>query len=158
MDTELEKIHMISNIKRLYTDSITDKDKELMMDYINNLSEKELNAFKEIYHNLTYNIYKKCNITHNSIKLTLKLYNDTGEKTFPYINVIASKGWSVGNGTFAFSLYLLNNEYYKKEIYSGYRVKYCINKKLKIDIQNVFGSINDIEITLTDNEEVKENV
>jgi hypothetical protein len=125
-DIELEKIHMVSNIKRLYTDSVTDKDKELMIDYINNLSEKELEVFKGVYHDVKYTRNKN-NITHNSIRLTLRLYKDLEIKTFPHIRKIACKGWSIGNGTFAFSMCLLEEE--NKHVYSYATVNLLLAKK-----------------------------
>ena len=155
-DLELFKIYLKIDIQRLYTDSVTNKDHELIDNYIDTLSKEESEIFRQLYHDCKYN-RKKCNITHNSIKLTLKLYNDTGEKTFPFINKIACKGWSIGEGTFSFSLYLLNNEF-SKEIFSWHRVSDCLLKRYKINTQPVYGSIGHIEIILTEDKEVTEDV
>lgn len=143
-DLELFKIYLKTDVKRLYTDSVTIKDKELIDNYINILSKEELEIFRQLYHDCKYN-RKKCNITHNSIQLTLKVYKDLDIKTFPYINKIACKGWDLSGGTYAYSLYLLSE--YKREIYSCWRVRDCLRKSYDLDIINSC-FMNDFEITL----------
>lgn len=145
-DLELFKTYLKIDIKRLYTDSVTVKDEELIDKYIDTLSKEESEIFRQLYHDCKY-ANKVKYITHNSIQLTLKVYNDTGTKTFPYINKIACNGWGIGEGTFSFSLYLLN-DVYNKEIYSSYRVKDCLLKRFRLIIQNVYMTIGDIEISL----------
>lgn len=145
MDIEKFKIYLESDIKRLYSDSVTIKDKELMHNYIVSLSLDELQNCRKIYEDLKYNSSHN-KITHNSIKLTLKLFKDCEIKVFPYIRKIACKGWSIGDGTYSFGLYLLSN--YGESIYSSWRAKDCILKKYRLTYNTEYYAKGNLEIDL----------
>jgi len=147
MEIDLIRINLPRNLKSMYSDGAKEKDKELLQEYIDALTDEEIIIFNEIKNDLKYSRIKN-NITHNSIQLMLKVYDNTSIKTFPYINKIACKNWSIGDGTFAFSLYLLDKSELRDRIYSSFRVKDCLLKKYSFDVQEVFSSINDIEIFL----------
>lgn len=148
IDIEKFKIYLESDMKRLYSDSVTVKDKELMHDYIALLSLDELQNYRKIYEDLKYNNSNN-NVTHSSIKLTLKLFNNCEIKVFPYIRKIACKGWSVGSGTYSFALYLLSN--YGESIYSSWRVKDCILKKYRLTYNIEYYEKGNLEIDLKEN-------
>jgi hypothetical protein len=119
------------NISGLFSKGVTDKDNKLIQEYTNKLTEKEKIEFNKILKDLTDMEFK---VTHNAIRLTLKLLDETGIKTFPYIQKEARKGYSIGDGTYAFSMYLLEGNYKTLNSYS--KVKDLLVSKNKI-ISNI---------------------
>lgn len=136
IEKKLIELDILDIIKYLYSYSLEEKDKKNLKEYINKLTIKELNVFKEIAKQLKelkkYHGHNKYKITSNSIKLTVKIYENTGVTTFPYIERIAQKGWSISDGTFSWGTYMLN-EYPAKMIYSCDRVNKCLLKKNKLE-------------------------
>lgn len=118
---------MNEDISFLYSKTVTTKDKELIQNYINSLSELERDNFSLIVNDL---ITANLKITHNAIRLALKVYKDTNIKTFPFILKLACKSYSVSDGTYAFSMYLLTNK--NECISSCRRVKDLLLKDNKI--------------------------
>lgn len=138
------KIDIEHITKYLYSDSLTTTDKEMLHEYISKLNISQLNVFKalaERYKYLTKYIgVKKYKITRNSIRLAYKILNDTGISTFPCIEKVACKGWSIADGTFAWGMNMLEYGYPAKSIYSDIRTKNLLGKniRLKYDIYNDF--------------------
>ena len=64
---------MIQDICYLFSKSITDKDAELIYDYINGLTKNQKERFNKLLKDF---IEMKFKVTHNAIRLTLKIYND----------------------------------------------------------------------------------
>lgn len=122
------------DISYLFSKSVTDKDSELIYGYINELTAKEKIEFDKILEDL---IDMKLKVSHNAIRLTLKLINETGIKTFPYIQKEARKGYPIEDGTYAFSMYLLEGNYRTLNSYS--KVKDLLLNKNKI-ISNIHDS------------------
>lgn len=129
-----------ADTKYLFTDSVEDQEKELLNNYIEQFNEYELSIFKKILEFLKYQskyVGCKYNITKNSIVLCIKIYDDTGIKTFPFIHKVARKGYSISGGTFAFGVYTLET-FFPNIIYCDYRAADCLKKSsiLEFDIDN----------------------
>jgi len=110
---------MIKDISFLYSKTVTNKNNELIQNYIKELSDFERDSFNSITNDI---INMNIKITNNAIRLTLKLFKDTNIKVFPYIQKEACRGYSMQDGTYAFSMCLLNSEPYKT-IYSYRKIK-----------------------------------
>lgn len=118
---------MIKDITNLYSKTVTNKDNELIQNYINKLSKLEKYNFDLILNDA---IYSRLKITHNAIRLTLKLYRDTNIKVFPWVLKIACKGYSINDGTYSFFMYLLST--YLQDVYSYCKIKDLLLKDNKI--------------------------
>lgn len=116
------KIDIYYIIKYLFSDSLTEDDKNQLEEYISKLNLEQLKIFKrigeELDHNAKYYGVKKYKITSNSIKLAIKIFNDIEIATFPCIEKIATKGWSISDGTFAWGMFQLDS-FPAPQIYSG---------------------------------------
>lgn len=110
---------MNKDISFLYSKTVTTKDNQLIQNYINNLSELERDNFSLIVNDL---ITANLKITHNAVRLALKLYKDANIKTFPCVFKAACKSYSVSDGSYSFFMYLLDNES-NRYVYSYYNVK-----------------------------------
>jgi hypothetical protein len=133
---------MIKDISFLYSKTVTTKDNELIQNYINELSESERDNFSLIVNDL---ITANLKITHNAIKLALKVYNDANVKVFPCVFKSACKGSSVRDGSYSFFMYLLDNKVDNKEcgniINSYYKVKTLLLKNCKVAVKIVGYSV-----------------
>jgi hypothetical protein len=105
-------------------------------DYINCLSNEELDAYIE----LASNFYdwrtlgdKSIKVTLNAVKLCVKL-SECGYKTFPYIERVATKGWDTSGGTYSFSIPLLTAYHNNTDIYSYCQIKDLIKESVKLDV------------------------
>lgn len=128
---------MNEDICYLFSKSVSYKDSELIYNYIDKLTTEEKSIFNSILKDL---IEMRLKVTHNAIKLTLKIYKNTNIKTFPYIQKEALKGYSINDGTFAFSMYLLNDK--NKYLNSYVKVKELLLKNNTININisnNIYG-------------------
>lgn len=135
---------MNKDISFLYSKTVTNKDNELIQNYINGLSEIERDTFNSIITDL---INLDAKITHNAVRLALKVYKDTNIKTFPYIQKEACKGYSMNDGTYSFSMNLLDNEHYRY-IFSYSQVKDLLLKDNTIitDFSRIYGGDMVIDI------------
>jgi hypothetical protein len=89
-----------------------------LKNYIDQLSKDDV----AIYINIANNLYdrrtlgaRSIKVTLNAIKLCVKLAQ-FGYLTFPYIEKIATKGWSTSGGTYSFSIKTLSDV--GKELFS----------------------------------------
>jgi hypothetical protein len=137
MGNDIEiKIDIERILGYLYSDKISSKYIRFLSEYIDLLNTNELNVFKIIADDLKYKKkyygMKKYKIGDNSIKLSLKIFNQTGIKTFPYIERIACKGWSISDGSFAWMMYKLEN-YPGDTLNSDIRVRICLRKDVVLE-------------------------
>lgn len=125
---------MNNKLEFLLSDNIKIELKEILNDFINNLDENELKIFNEIADELYESrvVYgrKSSKITNNAIKLCIKINNNLGIKTFPYIETCTRKGYSLIDGTFAFTMRILENGF--RYIHSYSQVKDCIKNSSKL--------------------------
>jgi len=133
-------------IKKLKSDNLTEQDHNKLTEYINLLSIDELIIFKQLAEQFKYNKkylgWKKYKISKNAINLMVKIFEHTGIKTFPYIEHVAGKGWSISDGSFAWGMYQLD-KYPSDQIYCDVRTNECLKKKyrLEYDLYNRFNFI-----------------
>lgn len=120
----------------LIKSDIPEKHVMALHNYINNLSDDEL----EIYTDLASNLYdrrtlgaKSIKVTANAIKLCIKL-SQYGYKTFPYIEKLATKGWDTAGGTYSFSMPLLTKSLTYRDIYSFGPIEQLVKEDAELDI------------------------
>ena len=82
------------------------------------MSENERDNFNSIVNDM---INSSIKITHNAVRLTLKLFKDTNIKVFPCVLKSACKGNSISDGSYAFTMWLLSDKI--KYISSPRRIK-----------------------------------
>lgn len=122
----------------LMSHNIPDCDFRKLKNYINLLSENELKNYIEIaqrlYDRKTISKSNRIKISPNAVKLCLKLA-DEGCHTFPYIEKLATKGWSTSDGTYSFSMPLLEGTgAWQKDIFSFGPIEKLIKKDTILDI------------------------
>lgn len=121
-----EKILTIKEkIKLIYSLKLNIKDKEKLFNYLDILTDNELIYFLNIIDYIGN--YPCVKITRSSILLTLKIYEQIGIKVFPYIEKIATKGFDIAGGSYAFGMYILDEG--NTQILSAYRTKSLLLKK-----------------------------
>lgn len=149
---ERERFDIMLLTRQLFSYSLEDNYKEKIYKYINILSDKELKMFnkyaKDFVYNKKYLGCKNIKITTNAVKLCEKIYKGLDIKVFPYICKIAHKGYSVGDGTYAWGMYELSE--YRKLLYSNFKVKICLkrNMSFNFDTDGI-----DFELNLIENNE-----
>ncbi|EPB8173208.1 hypothetical protein ACRTAL_002385 [Clostridium perfringens] len=140
---------MNNKLASLFSNNVNNSLKENLNEFIKNLNENELKIFNDITNELyEYKIVydkKSAKITNNSIKLCLKLYRELNIKTFPKIETCTRKGYSMNDGTFAFTMRLLEDGF--KHIHSYSQVKDCIKKSNEIkDYYMDYGTTRVVDI------------
>lgn len=112
----------------IYSDKLTENNIIKINEFIDDLSELELLEW-----NKCLNFCNGCGfkITNNAVKLMLKIYEMFNIKVFPYIQKEARKGYSIKGGTYAFSMYTLDNTL---GLNSHDKVKDILSNKNKIGI------------------------
>jgi len=114
--------------------NLTYREEKLLEEYMDNLNEDESKVFIELADRFAsykkdygHNSYR---ITKNAIKITLKIYENLEIKTFPLIKTVATKGWSLNNGTHAWMIYKLEDDLLNDIILTcDERVRECVKKK-----------------------------
>lgn len=148
-DIKIEKL--FANMTSIMSDSVTEKDEDLLYDYINRLSPIQYQDFVRNVYRLTDRKTKgnkRAKITHNAIRLALRIeeYGDN-IRVFPFIEKLATKGWPTSDGTYSFSMPILVNtgkyidEYIENELYSFGPIEKLVSKKNIIDIYGLKGDL-----------------
>ena len=148
-DIKIEKL--FANMTSIMSDSVTEKDEDLLYDYINRLSPIQYQDFVRNVYRLTDRKTKgnkRAKITHNAIRLTLRIEEiDRNLRVFPFIEKLATKGWPTSDGTYSFSMPILISsgkdidEYIENEIYSFGPIEKLVSKKNTIDIYGLKGDL-----------------
>lgn len=115
---------MIIKLDDLYSKTVTESSKLNMHIYTNLLTKKELELFERYVKQLRFNGGK---ITNNAIRLCLKISVETGIKTFPLIDTMSIKEFSVKDGAYAWVMSRLNR--FGGAAGSYISSKECIKKK-----------------------------
>lgn len=138
MNIEDLRFNTIYNLYELNSFSLTDKDIELLHNYIEELDKKELEIFyklmNEFIHFKNYCGHKKYKITNNAIRLAIKISDQISIKVFPYIERIAKKSWSVSDGTFSWGMYILQSNKGMVGCYD--KVNECLKSKSVLEWYN----------------------
>jgi hypothetical protein len=115
---------------------IPDKHMAALKEYIDGLSEKELDC----YVNLANNLYdrrtlgaRSIKVTSNAVKMCIKLAK-CGYKTFPHIEKLATKGWDTAGGTYSFSMPLLTDGVVNNEIFSFGPINELVKESTELDV------------------------
>lgn len=102
------------NLRKLCSYAVyrDEKSQRLLCEYFDSLTEKE----KEICENKANELYERVKvygskyaITKSSIVIAKRVKEELGFTCFPLIEKVARKGWSVADGTFAWSMPLLKD-------------------------------------------------
>ena len=133
--------------RRLCTSALF-KDKKsanLLCLYFQSLNDCEQTKFLELSERF-YNFIKcgsrKYKITKNSVYIANRIKQELKISCYPFIEKIATKGWSTSDGTFSWGMTLLNG-CVEKELYSFEPVKLYLrkNKDLIIGDLNEFAQL-----------------
>lgn len=111
----------------IYSNKLTENNIIIIDEFIDDLSKLELLQWNK---HLNFCNNCKFKITNNSVKLMIKLYRQFNIKVFPFILKEARKGYSIKSGTYAFSMYTLDNNM----LYSYDKVIDILNNKNIIGI------------------------
>ena len=141
-DIEIGKL--FANMTSIMADSVTEKDEDLLYDYVSRLTPIQYQDFVRNVDRLIKRKTlgnKRAKITHNAIRLALRIEAyDNSMRVFPFIEKVATKGWDTKGGTYSFSMPILVNtgtyidEYIYNEIYSFGPIDKLVSKKTKLDI------------------------
>lgn len=116
------------------------KDEKAKMDlynYFESLSNSEKDDFldkSEDYYHLFSKGAKKYKISKNAIYAAIRIKKELNISCYPYIEKIATKGWSRSDGTFSWGIRILNANYLNEELYSFDPVKQVLSKKYKLEV------------------------
>ena len=148
-DIEIGKL--FANMSSIMADSVTEKDEDLLYEYVERLNSVQYQDFvKNVYRLVDRKTKgnKRAKITHNAIRLTLRIEEaDNNIRVFPFIEKLATKGWPTSDGTYSFSMPILISsgkdidEYIENEIYSFGPIEKLVSKKNTIDIYGLKGDL-----------------
>ena len=148
-DIEIGKL--FANMSSIMADSVTEKDEDLLYEYVERLNSVQYQDFvKNVYRLVDRKTKgnKRAKITHNAIRLTLRIEEiDRNLRVFPFIEKLATKGWPTSDGTYSFSMPILLNtgkyidEYLENEIYSFGPIDRLVSKKNRLDIYGLKGDL-----------------
>jgi len=135
---------LFAHMTSIMSDSVTEKDEDLLYDYVSRLKPIQYQSFvRNVYRLIDRKTKgnKRAKITHNAIRLTLRIEEiDRNLRVFPFIEKLATKGWSTSDGTYSFSMPILVSkgtdidEYIENEIYSFGPIEKLVSNKNTIDI------------------------
>lgn len=137
--------------RKLCSHSVLDDRKilGLLCSYYEDLNDSERNKFHELSERF-YWYYKqgrkKYKITKNAIYIADRIKRELEVSCYPYIDKIATKGWSTSGGTFSFGMTVLYGSV-DREIYSFEPVKLYLRKNTELNIgpYNGFAEIVSVE-------------
>ena len=142
---------LFAHMTSIMADSVTEKDEDLLYDYITRLKPIQYQSFvRNVYKLIDRKTKgnKRAKITHNAIRLTLRIEEtDKSIRVFPFIEKLATKGWPTSDGTYSFSMPILVStgtdidEYIENEIYSFGPIEKLVSKKNTIDIYGLKGDL-----------------
>ena len=141
---------LFAHMTSIMADSVTEKDEDLLYDYIKRLSPIQYQSFvRNVYQLIDRKTKgnKRVKITHNAIRLALRLEEVDIIRVFPFIEKIATKGWDTKGGTYSFSMPILisngNNidNYIENEIYSFGPIDKLVSKKNNLNIYGLNGDL-----------------
>lgn len=142
---------LFAHMSSIMADSVTEKDEDLLYDYITRLKPIQYQSFvRNVYKLIDRKTKgnKRAKITHNAIRLTLRIEEkDKSIRVFPFIEKLATKGWPTSDGTYSFSMPILVStgtdidEYIENEIYSFGPIEKLVSKKNTIDIYGLSGDL-----------------
>ena len=141
---------LFAHMSSIMADSVTEKDEDLLYDYITRLKPIQYQSFvRNVYKLIDRKTKgnKRAKITHNAIRLALRIEEVENTRVFPFIEKIATKGWDTKGGTYSFSMpILISNgkdidEYIDNEIYSFGPIDKLISNKNKLDIYGLKGDL-----------------
>ena len=141
---------LFAHMSSIMADSVTEKDEDLLYDYITRLKPIQYQSFvRNVYKLIDRKTKgnKRAKITHNAIRLALRIEEVDNTRVFPFIEKIATKGWDTKGGTYSFSMpILISNgkdidEYIDNEIYSFGPIYKLISNKNKLDIYGLKGDL-----------------
>lgn len=120
----------------LIKSDIPDKHLNALRNYINTLSDDELDVYikkaSDLYDRRTRGAIG-IKVSLNAIKLCIKL-SKLGYKTFPYIEKLATKGWDTAGGTYSFSMPLLTSGLVNNEIFSFGPIDKLVKENAELDV------------------------
>ena len=125
------------------------KSANLLCLYFQSLNDCEQTKFLELSERF-YNFIKcgsrKYKITKNSVYIANRIKQELKIPCYPFIEKIATKGWSTSDGTFSWGMTLLNG-CVEKELYSFEPVKLYLRKNTELNIgsYNGFAQVISIE-------------
>ena len=141
---------LFAHMSSIMADSVTEKDEDLLYDYITRLKPIQYQSFvRNVYKLIDRKTKgnKRAKITHNAIRLALRIEEVDNTRVFPFIEKIATKGWDTKGGTYSFSMPILKSngkdidEYIDNEIYSFGPIDKLISNKNKLDIYGLKGDL-----------------
>ena len=141
---------LFAHMTSIMADSVTEKDEDLLYDYVTRLKPIQYQSFvRNMYRLIDRKTKgnKRAKITHNAIKLTLRIEQVDSIRVFPFIEKIATKGWDTKGGTYSFSMPILVStgkdidEYIENEIYSFGPIDKLVSNKNTLDIYGLNGDL-----------------
>ena len=141
---------LFAHMTSIMADSVTEKDEDLLYDYVTRLKPIQYQSFvRNVYRLVDRKTKgnKRAKITHNAIKLALRIEQVDSIRVFPFIEKIATKGWDTKGGTYSFSMPILVStgkdidEYIENEIYSFGPIDKLVSKKNIIEIYGLKGDL-----------------
>lgn len=142
---------LFAHMTSIFADSVTEKDEDLLYDYVTRLKPIQYQSFvRNVYKLIDRKTKgnKRAKITHNAIRLTLRIEEaDKSIRVFPFIEKLATKGWPTSDGTYSFSMPILVSigtdidEFIENEIYSFGHIDKLISKKNELEIYGLSGDL-----------------
>ena len=141
---------LFAHMTSIMADSVTEKDEDLLFDYVTRLKPIQYQSFvRNMYRLIDRKTKgnKRAKITHNAIKLALRIEQVDSIRVFPFIEKIATKGWDTKGGTYSFSMPILVStgkdidEYIENEIYSFGPIDKLVSNKNTLDIYGLNGDL-----------------
>ena len=141
---------LFAHMTSIMADSVTEKDEDLLYDYVTRLKPIQYQSFvRNMYRLIDRKTKgnKRAKITHNAIKLALRIEQVDSIRVFPFIEKIATKGWDTKGGTYSFSMPILVStgkdidEYIENEIYSFGPIDKLVSNKNTLDIYGLNGDL-----------------
>ena len=133
---------LFAHMTSIMADSVTEKDEDLLYDYVTRLKPIQYQSFvRNVYRLVDRKTKgnKRAKITHNAIKLALRIEQVDSIRVFPFIEKIATKGWDTKGGTYSFSMPILVStgkdiDEYESKCIEGKAFQVMIDNNLDFDI------------------------
>ena len=107
--------------------------------YYESLSDESKNNFVE-----QFKIHKRFgkNLSFNGLNIAKKIKSQLGIEVFPYCHAVAHKGYPISDGTYSFTMTILSNSYYNRDVNVAtfIRSKEFLKKNVKLKLGEVFGA------------------
>ena len=119
-----------------------EKIQDALSSYFDNLNEAEKECFRKFSKRFAAWAEmgtKKYKISKNAIKIAIRLKDELGVVCYPFIEKIATKGWSTNGGTFSWSMQRLDCGEVERDISSFEPTSMFVSKRYKLSVGSYNG-------------------